>query len=328
VRGVERLLDALPDAERQRPGEFRSTRRDRRRTPRLVRGEQLAHHRSHPRLAQQAVRPARRLVDRRQDRSEVVRDAVRETQPGFAAERLVGEVGTAGAGLGPGHERDADIGPERVRLPGEHRVVVARGVERHGRALVEQAAAGCRGERGEAGVDHEEQAAAAQMAGIAAQRLALTHHRDRPGRKCPDTHQGVDGFRPADAVGLESPFALESAQPGVGLGSEDAVLPAGVEPERVEPALQLAHVVAAQHRRAHVEEPIAERPAALDQRAPRLGAADAVDAQAAARLELAHARAGLFTELTIERDRAAALREARLKVANRVARVADAQERR
>jgi hypothetical protein len=45
-------------------------------------------------------------------------------------------------------------------------------------------------------------------------------------------------------------------------------------------------------------------------------------------LELAHAQAGLFTELTIERDRAAALREARLEVANRVARVADAQERR
>ena len=86
---------------------------------------------------------------------------------------------------------------------------------------------------------------------------------------------------PADLVGRETGVALERAERALGLRPEDAVLAAGVEAERVEPALQLDHVVAAQHRLAQVEQPVAEREAALDQRGPRLGAADAVDPQAA-----------------------------------------------
>ena len=64
-----------------------------------------------------------------------------------------------------------------------------------------------------------------------------------------------------------------------GVGAEDAVFVAGVEAERVEAALELDDVVAAQHRAADVEHPVAEAEAALDQRGPRLAAADAVDAQ-------------------------------------------------
>ena len=56
-----------------------------------------------------------------------------------------------------------------------------------------------------------------------------------------------------------------------GVVAEDAVLAAGVEAERVQPALELGDVVAAQHRAAAVEEPVAEREAALDQRGPGLG---------------------------------------------------------
>ena len=56
---------------------------------------------------------------------------------------------------------------------------------------------------------------------------------------------------------------------------------AGVEAERVEPPLELGDVVAAQHRPAAVEQAVAEVEAALDERRPGLGAADAVDTQAA-----------------------------------------------
>ena len=80
------------------------------------------------------------------------------------------------------------------------------------------------------------------------------------------------------------------AERGLGLGAEDAVLAPGVEAERVEAALEVVDVVAAQHRRREVEQAVAEAEAALDQRAPGLGSADAVDAQAALRLELADRR--------------------------------------
>ena len=78
----------------------------------------------------------------------------------------------------------------------------------------------------------------------------------------------------------------------LGLGSEDAVLAAGVEPERVQPTLELGHVVAAQHRLTEVEQPVAERVAALDERGPRLRSADAVDADPPPGLERAHGLLG------------------------------------
>ncbi len=70
-----------------------------------------------------------------------------------------------------------------------------------------------------------------------------------------------------------------------GVGAEDAVFLAGVEAERVEAALELDDVVAAQHRAADVEHAITEAEAALDQRGPGLAAADAVDSQRSVFLE-------------------------------------------
>src|SRR4029079_3046689 len=107
---------------------------------------------------------------------------------------------------------------------GEHRVVVAREVDRDGRALVDQPPARRGAERGEAGIDHEEEATAAQPPGVAPQGLALAYDRDRPGRDLADPHQGVDGCGPAHAVGLDAALALELLQRGLGLRTEDAVL--------------------------------------------------------------------------------------------------------
>ena len=72
-----------------------------------------------------------------------------------------------------------------------------------------------------------------------------------------------------------------------GVGPEDAVFLARVEAERVEAALELDDVVAAQHRAADVEHPVAEAEAALDQRGPGLAAADSVDSQRSVFLEAA-----------------------------------------
>ena len=121
---------------------------------------------------------------------------------------------------------------------------------------------------------------------------------------------------PHTTVGLEAVLALELAQRGLGLGAEDPVLATGIETERVEPTLKVDHVVAAQHRRTRVEEAIAEAVAALDQRAPGLGAADPVEAQAALGLELAYGRERLRAEDAIERDGITTAREALLEITN------------
>ena len=84
--------------------------------------------------------------------------------------------------------------------------------------------------------------------GAAAQRLALAHARDRTGREPADAADRGEGRRPADAVGGGAGVALELAERGLGLAAEDAVLAPGVEAERVQPALELGDVVAAQHR--------------------------------------------------------------------------------
>ena len=87
-----------------------------------------------------------------------------------------------------------------------------------------------------------------------------------------------------------------SAKARRGQVAEDAVDPAGVEAERAQPQLEVGHVVAALHRRAPVEEPVAEAETGLDQGVPRLWAADAVDPQATQMLERLDGGAGAVTE--------------------------------
>jgi len=82
----------------------------------------------------------------------------------------------------------------------------------------------------------------------------------------------------------------------VGVGAEDAVDPTGVEPERVEPPLELGDVVAPQHRLAEVQEAVAEDEAALHERGPCVATDDAVDLEAAVVLERPHRGRGGRTE--------------------------------
>ena len=89
-----------------------------------------------------------------------------------------------------------------------------------------------------------------------------------------------DRVQPDHAVHVLADVALELAQRGVGRGAVHAVLLAGVEPERVELALQGAHVVSAQERRVDVQGAVSEPEARFDELAPGVGSHDPVDPEA------------------------------------------------
>ena len=74
----------------------------------------------------------------------------------------------------------------------------------------------------------------------------------------------------------------------------------GVEPERVEPALQRPHVVAAQQRPVHEEGPVAEPETGFDELSPRVGTDEAVDMQVAFRLERPDGGVGAGAESAAE----------------------------
>ena len=93
------------------------------------------------------------------------------------------------------------------------------------------------------------------------------------------------GRRPDDAVGHQARVALEVEDRPFDALVVQAALGAGVEAEQVELDLQGEDVVAAELRLAQVEEPVAERVAALDELAPGVVADLAVDEQAAALLK-------------------------------------------
>ena len=179
-------------------------------------------------------------------------DAVREAEAGLGPERLVGEVRAARAGLGAGADRDADVGAERVGLRGEH----ARGRRptcRARRSRPRRAAAGAIAAPSAArpGSTTRNRRRSRSRRVCAAQRLALAHRRDRAGRRaCRHVTSAVIVAGPHTPSGSRPCSRWKLAQRGLGLGAEDAVFAAGVEAERVQPALQLDHVVAAQHRRA------------------------------------------------------------------------------
>ena len=82
---------------------------------------------------------------------------------------------------------------------------------------------------------------------------------------------------PEDPVAPEARVPLELGERAGGVGAEDAVFLAGIEAERVEAALELDDVVAAEHGAADVEHPVTEAKTALDQRGPRLVTADTID---------------------------------------------------
>ena len=79
-----------------------------------------------------------------------------------------------------------------------------------------------------------------------------------------------------DRVGPHTPSAVmavlrwKCSSASFGPGPEDAVDPAGVEARGAEVSLELGDVVAAQHRRGDIQQPVAEPVAGLDQRRPGL----------------------------------------------------------
>src|SRR5579872_5052956 len=86
---------------------------------------------------------------------------------------------------------------------------------------------------------------------------------------------------PEDPVDGHAGVALQVGQGPGRVRPEDPVDLAGVESESAQPALQVSDVVAPDHGLALIQTAIAEPVAGFDDRRPGLGAADAVDAQAA-----------------------------------------------
>ena len=140
---------------------------------------------------------------------------------------------------------------------------------------------------------------------VAPHRLLLADVGHRPGRERAEPLERGDGRRAADRIGRDARVALELPERGFGLRAENAVLAARIEAERVEPALQDPDIVAAQHRPAQVQQPVAQAERALDQRAPGLGSADAVDEEPARVLERPHRVLGRGVERAGGADRTA-----------------------
>ena len=98
-------------------------------------------------------------------------------------------------------------------------------------------------------------------------------------------HQLEEGGPADDAVDGEPGVALELVQRPHGGVAEDAVHPAGVEAQGAQALLQLGDVVTPQHGSPAVEEAVTHPETGLHQGVPGLGAADAVDVEAAQTLE-------------------------------------------
>ena len=136
------------------------------------------------------------------------------------------------------------------------------------------------------GVDHDD--LAIDRATHPAQLLALSH--DGSARHVfegPHPLDGRDRVQPHHAVGFLADVALELAHRQVGPLAVDPVLLAGVEPERVELALQFADVVSSERRRVHVQRSVTEPEPCFDELHPRVRAHQAIDPEVAEVLERA-----------------------------------------
>jgi hypothetical protein len=144
--------------------------------------------------------------------------------------------------------------------------------------------------------DHDP--AAVEGPGRAPEALALPHARHRVGVALPGAHarEGGEGGRSAHGVAGETGIALKLENGPLSVLAEDAVDTTGVEPQRAQAALEVGDVVASERGRGVVEQPVGEAVAGFDQRAPRLGPADAVDPQPPLLLEAANRGLGAGRE--------------------------------
>ena len=148
-----------------------------------------------------------------------------------------------------------------------------------------------------AGIDDDP--AADQVRAAVDERRALPEQlRAATGDLPAELPQRAQRGRAARAVGGQAVVALEGAQADLGLRTEDAVHRAGVVAELVQPVLQVDDVVPADRTfRVVPEQPVAERPARLVERAVGLVADPAVHRQAADLLEVADGELGGRIEL-------------------------------
>ena len=246
----------------------------------------------------------------------------------FAPERLVREVGAARAGLGPGADRDAHVGAERVGLRGEHRVVVARRVERDGRALVERAGGGSPAPSAASpgSTTRKSRRSRSRRAWRRSASRSRTAATD-PSASEPTLHERGDGRRTAHAVGSRARVRAGTRRSAVSVSGPR--MPSSRPASKPSALSRRWSSLTSSPRSigdAHVEQAVAERVAALDQRAPRLGPADPVDPHAASVWNSRTAARVSSPKHAIERDGVTTLREALLEVTDRVAAIADAQE--
>ena len=129
--------------------------------------------------------------------------------------------------------------------------------------------------------------AAVQGAGRAPKGFALADAGDGDRVVASGLHPQKHGAsrRATHAVGGEAGVALKLEHGPLGVLAEDAVDPSGVEAQGAQPPLEVGDVVAPERGRRVVQQAVTELVARLDQRAPRLGAADPVDPQAPPLLE-------------------------------------------
>ena len=223
---------------------------------------------------------------------DVLLDAVGETAAALGLEAVGSIKGGGTAGLSRAQSEE-DVGADAVGLLGLGRpveVVQGNGLgARFGQGPDDGVGQGV-----EAARLADDDAAAVEGSGRAPEGLTLADVGDGDGVLAagPDSRQEGEGRRPTDGVTGQSGVALELEDGPLGVLAEDAVDPAGVEPEGAQAALQVGDVVPSQRGRGVVQQPVAQLVAGFDERAPGLGPADAVDAQPPPLLERPHGHFG------------------------------------
>ena len=255
--------------------------------------DELAHDRGHPRLAQHRVGPPRDARRRRRaPRASSSLTASATRSPPRSGSARTRSSGTDSPASVAGADREEEVGRELVGRGRERRFVVAAAC-RATASAPELTSGRADGSPSAANPGAPRRRRAGRRGGRGAWRSSSRSRTagDRAVGERADAVERGDGRRPADAVGREAGVALELDERAAACRAPKMPSPAaGVEPERVQPALELGDVVAAQHRLAEVEQPVAEGEPALDERGPGLrGRQIAVDPRARGRcLERAH----------------------------------------
>ena len=157
-----------------------------------------------------------------------------------------------------------------------------------------------------------------KVPGCTAESFAFTHACHGGGTIDPvaESTQVVQGGRPTEAVNGQTTVALEFPQGTVGVGPEDPVDPAGIEPQASEMLLELGNVVTSGHGPGQVQQSIAQRKARLNQCRPGGGVTHAGNHQTPAVLKRIQHLSGVWTEYSVSLGVQPHSGESALKVAH------------